>query len=178
MSGELSKVKRWYYNCLLRSAASEVADNKKALFETKNKSAKILDLGVNDGAELLQWASHIGSKHLYGVDIEGERLKQALKRGINCIQMDLNNLLPFKNGTFDVVYSSCVIEHLLNLDLFVKEVHRILKPGGYSVVHTENLSGWHNIFALVLGFQASTDLKGGLRKTIEWYSTTHSGDTV
>lgn len=142
-----------YYNHLLQDAAKQVADNKKALFE-RNENAKILDLGVNDGVELLLWASHIGSKQLYGVDIQRARLIQASEKGIKCTWADLNNPLPFESGTFDIVYSSCVIEHLLNLDLFVQEIHRILKLGGYAIIHTENLSSWHNIFALILGFQA------------------------
>ena len=40
------------------------------------------------------------------------------------------------------------------MDLFVEEIHRILKPRGYAVISTENLASWHNIFALLVGQQA------------------------
>ncbi len=153
MAIKLPKIKEFFYKQLLQSATKQVADNKRALFE-KSSGASILDLGVNDGAELLEWASYVGSKDLYGVDIEEKGLQLASKRGVKCYQSDLSNPLPFENESFDVVYSSCAIEHLLNLDSFVEEIYRILKPGGYTIIHTENLSGWHNLFALILGYQA------------------------
>ena len=40
---------------------------------------------------------------------------------------------------------------MLDLDLFVRETARVLRPGGRAIVCTKNLSSWHNIAALVLG---------------------------
>jgi 2-polyprenyl-3-methyl-5-hydroxy-6-metoxy-1,4-benzoquinol methylase len=48
------------------------------------------------------------------------------------------------------------MEHLPETDRFVKEVHRILKPGGYAVISTPNLASFHNIFSLFLGKQPFT----------------------
>lgn len=57
-----------------------------------------------------------------------------------------------------------VIEHLFDTDNFVSESFRILKPGGYTIVSTVNLASWHNIFALILGYQpfdfANISIKG------------------
>ena len=49
-----------------------------------------------------------------------------------------------------------MIEHLYNSDVFVSEIYRILKKGGYAIIGTENLASWHNIFALIFGLQPST----------------------
>jgi hypothetical protein len=46
-----------------------------------------------------------------------------------------------------------VIEHLFDTDTFVSEIRRLLKPGGVSVTSTENLASWHNIGALLMGWQ-------------------------
>jgi SAM-dependent methyltransferase len=46
-----------------------------------------------------------------------------------------------------------VIEHLTHTTTFLREVLRVLKPGGYVVIATPNLAAWHNVFALVLGLQ-------------------------
>jgi SAM-dependent methyltransferase len=46
-----------------------------------------------------------------------------------------------------------VIEHLINPSVFVKEMYRVLKPGGYMILDTPNLASWHNIFALLIGIQ-------------------------
>lgn len=42
---------------------------------------------------------------------------------------------------------------MIDLDNFISEIYRVLKPGGYGVVGTENLSATHNIFALLCGNQ-------------------------
>ena len=39
------------------------------------------------------------------------------------------------------------------MDGFLGEIKRVLKPGGYVVVSTENASSWHNIFASIMGWQ-------------------------
>jgi hypothetical protein len=38
-------------------------------------------------------------------------------------------------------------------DHFVAESRRILRPGGYTIVSTENLASWHNVAAALLGWQ-------------------------
>ena len=38
--------------------------------------------------------------------------------------------LPFKSTFFDVIISLAVIEHIENIDNFVGEAFRVLKPGG------------------------------------------------
>ena len=66
---------------------------------------------------------------------------------------DLNLRLPYDDGTFDVVCSNQVIEHLSDTDTFVAELHRVLRPGGFAVTSTENLASWHNVASLTLGWQ-------------------------
>lgn len=43
---------------------------------------------------------------------------------------------PFKDSTFDIVFSKSVIEHLKNPENFSKEIFRILKPGGRIIIMT------------------------------------------
>ena len=38
--------------------------------------------------------------------------------------------LPFKDRSFDFVYASHVLEHIVNLDGAMREIHRVLTPGG------------------------------------------------
>lgn len=44
--------------------------------------------------------------------------------------------IPFKNETFDLVFHNSVIEHVPDVNIFNKEVHRILKPGGICICIT------------------------------------------
>ena len=119
----------------------------------RNPKAKILDLGCWDGELSLEVAKRIGTKKVYGIEIVKEKIKEAKSRGVNAFQGDLNKKFPFKDNFFDVIIANQVIEHLYDTDNFVQEIRRILKPNGYSVISTNNLSSWHNIFALILGHQ-------------------------
>ena len=56
--------------------------------------------------------------------------------------------LPFKKHRFDVVTSVAAFEHFLNVPLVLKEVHRIVRPGGlvWVLVHLfSSASGGHNV---------------------------------
>ena len=66
---------------------------------------------------------------------------------------DLNEPWPLTNESVDVLHSNQVIEHLPRTDHFMPEVRRVLRPGGYALVSTNNLASCHNIVSLVLGLQ-------------------------
>lgn len=119
----------------------------------EDKDAKILDLGCDDGLWTLKLAKKIGSSNIYGIDVINERLEIAKKSRIITKNSDLNNIFPFNDNFFDVIHADQVIEHIAFLDNFISEIQRILKPGGYVIISTENGSSWHNIFASIMGWQ-------------------------
>lgn len=53
---------------------------------------------------------------------------------------NLDEPLPWSDQTFDAVFSTEGIEHLENHFSFLREVHRILKPGGLLVLTTPNIT--------------------------------------
>ena len=66
--------------------------------------------------------------------------------------LDFNtSSLPFVSECLDVVVCEQVIEHLHNTVWFLKELHRILSPGGQLILATENLSSWPNLLAMLAG---------------------------
>lgn len=116
------------------------------------QNGKWLDLGCDDGT----WTKKImGTKKIqwYGIEIVRSRANLAKKKGINVSSTSLSKKLPYKDNYFDLVHSNQVIEHLYDLDIFISEIHRVLKPGGISIISTENPASWHNIFALLMGWQ-------------------------
>jgi SAM-dependent methyltransferase len=55
--------------------------------------------------------------------------------------------MPFASGSFDIVVSTAVLEHVVDMETFVEELHRVTRPGGigYHVYHNfYSLSGAHN----------------------------------
>lgn len=119
---------------------------------SKDKKAKFLDLGCDDSKWTMRMARKIGTKDVSGTEILSSSVIKARKRGVEVKECDCNKELPYKDSIFDIIHSNQVIEHLSNTDMFMEEIYRILKPGGYAVISTENLASWHNIFALILGF--------------------------
>lgn len=138
---------------LYESAAAENVRSMERLLEPAAGSASLVDLGCDDGSLTMRLASRVGADSIHGVEIVEERAQIAEKRGVHVIRADLNSPMPLGDGTFDVACSNQVIEHLHDTDLFVSEVFRILRPGGYTVVSTENLASWHNIASLLFGWQ-------------------------
>ena len=61
-------------------------------------------------------------------------------RKITLISGNLNEKLPFADKTFDIVFSTAVLEHLENYDLALKEMYRILKTGGKACTIIGNTS--------------------------------------
>jgi len=119
---------------------------------TPRKNAVIVDLGCGDGTFTKELAQKVHAKIVFGVDSESMR-KTLNKKRIKFISANLNKKLPFKDNTFDIVFSHFSVEHLYNTGLFLREVRRVLKKNGYALIATDNLSDWPNIIALLLGWQ-------------------------
>lgn len=146
------RLSRWAAT-LYESAADENVRAIEGLLEAAGTDASLVDLGCDDGSLTARWAARTGTSALHGVEIVEERARLAEERGVDVTRSDLNERLPFEDAMFGVVCSNQVIEHLRDTDLFVAEIFRILRPGGYAVVSTENLASWHNIASLLFGWQ-------------------------
>lgn len=118
-----------------------------------DSACRFVDLGCDDGSWSVECGKRLGTLQLCGVEVAEKRVALAKVRGVQAIQGDLNKRLPFDDEFFDCVHSNQVIEHLLDTGAFMREVNRVLKNGGYSIISTENASSWHNIAALMLGWQ-------------------------
>jgi SAM-dependent methyltransferase len=114
---------------------------------------RLLDLGCDDGARTLEFAAAAGASVIHGIEMVSERARLAAARGVNVCEGDLNDLLTYDDGSFDIVCSNQVIEHVRDTDQFVAETRRLLAVGGYTIASTENLASWHNVGALIFGWQ-------------------------
>ncbi len=113
----------------------------------------LLDLGCDDGVWTRRLAEAVGATDVHGVELVETQAEKARANGIRVHTIDLNQPLSLPSDAFDVVHANQVIEHVSNVDLFVSEVYRVLKPGGHAVISTENGSSWHNVFAAAMGWQ-------------------------
>jgi SAM-dependent methyltransferase len=98
-------------------------------------NCSILDLGCGDGY-LSRCLFH--SKNLQvtsGIDISKRYILKAKRNDRNpqiykSLQVADTRNLPFKDQTFDIVFSNCVMEHIPDLQDALCEVSRVLKNGG------------------------------------------------
>jgi SAM-dependent methyltransferase len=116
--------------------------------------ARVLEIGCHTGEWIIDRVRNIENPDIYGIDLYQKHINLSRKLGIKAIIADAEKKLPFKSNFFDIISANQIIEHLVNIDEFIQELYRVLKPGGYVVLSTENLSSWHNIFALCMGWQA------------------------
>jgi ubiquinone/menaquinone biosynthesis C-methylase UbiE len=145
-------VLRKYLSYLYKNTEKSYRDTFYSLLNY-NKNARVLDCGCWDGINTKKIGNAVGTNFLFGAEINKSKAKEASKRGIKVKTFDLNKKFPYKNNFFDVVIANHVLEHLVNVRLFVSEVYRVLKKGGYVIIGTPNLASWHNIFALLIGLQ-------------------------
>lgn len=97
----------------------------------------VLDIacGVGYGSEML---AHV-AQYVIGCDLSKDAIDFARanyqRSNLTCLVEDARTL-SFRDGVFDTVVSFETIEHLTDIPQYLKEVCRVLKPGGTYVVST------------------------------------------
>jgi SAM-dependent methyltransferase len=116
--------------------------------------ARIVDVGCGDG-RATGLAARLNPGHqVIGVDWSADALRRAGSHGLILVQAGLEPPgLPVATGSVDVVIMSELIEHLVDTDAALEEVHRVLRPGGSLLLSTPNLAAWYNRGLLALGIQ-------------------------
>ena len=149
----MNRTAKYFFQKMRNRAVSDYSRCILDCLEPSDREISLLDCGCDDGDWTLKLGSRVGRVRLYGIEIVDERREMALQKGIIAQTGDLNEPFPFQDDFFEIVHANQVIEHLKDTDHFIKEIWRVLKPGGYAVICTENLSSWHNIFSLLCGWQ-------------------------
>lgn len=130
-----------------------------ARFE-EGRGLNVLEIGVGMGADHLEWARH-GPRRLIGLDATRRALEHTHSRltlagfSPELLHADAEQL-PFRSETFDIVYSWGVLHHTPDTPGTIREVFRVLRPGGIArvmIYHRRSIVGfllWVK-YALVAG---------------------------
>ena len=97
---------------------------------------RVLDLGCGVGEYVRAFARQ--GAQAYGCDIERPRLAQARARGAPGVMLAAGERLPLRDGALDVVVLNEVIEHVQDDLETMREVSRVLAPGGVAVIYAPN----------------------------------------
>jgi len=108
------------------------------LSERIGKKGKILDIGAGDGF-FLEMVRGLGWE-VAGVELESGAAVFASQRGLSVFGGELVEA-KYKDNSFDVVHLSHVLEHTTDPRATIREVQRILKPGGKIIIKVPNFLG-------------------------------------
>lgn len=88
---------------------------------------RILDVGCGTGTMLTHLASYGQAQ---GVDIDEEAVGYCRERGLVDVRLGSAETLPFEDNSFDLVTALDVVEHLDDDAAALREIRRVLRPGG------------------------------------------------
>ena len=104
-----------------------------------NESGTMLDVGCGEGRHIFGIMQNYPEMKCIGLDMDDDSLLKA-EEGYEFFESISNAgaeflkgsaySLPFQNNSLDLVVCSEVLEHLHHYNDAVKEIHRVLKPGG------------------------------------------------
>lgn len=150
----------------------------------KHIQGKLLEIGCGTGRGLEVLLPK--STDYTGID-KNKKILDTLKAKYpqaNFITQNIPPLKQIEDNTFDTVVTFQVIEHIKNDDLFIKEIHRVLKKGGKAIFTTPNIkysltrNPWHireytaeELQNLLNTYFANVDTKGvqGNSKVMTYY---------
>ena len=125
--------------------------------------SRVLDLGCGDGALLAHLQATRGCTG-YGVEIDDAKLLKCVQRGVNVVQLNLDEgLALFDDASFDVVLQIDTLQHLRNAETMLHETARVGRMG---VLAFPNFAHWPNRLSILRGRMPVTK-----RLPYQWYDT-------
>jgi methionine biosynthesis protein MetW len=125
--------------------------------------SRVLDLGCGTGELLEHLVRHKGCTG-YGVELDDANLLACVKRGVNTIQLNLEEGLSiFEDQSFDVVLQLETLQHLRNTEAMLRETARVGRMG---IVSFPNFAHWPNRLQVLAGRMPVTKVL-----PYEWYDT-------
>ena len=134
-----------------------------AIAELVPHGSRVLDLGCGDGAMLAHLQKTRGCTG-YGVELNDANVQACVARGVNVIQLNLEEgLAVFGDASFDVVLQIDTLQHLRNAEIMLRETARV---GRIGIVAFPNFGHWPNRLAVLRGRMPVTRVL-----PYQWYDT-------
>ncbi len=125
--------------------------------------SRVLDLGCGDGA-MLAHLQQTRDCTGYGIEIDDANVLACVQRGVNVIQLNLDEgLTLFEDASFDVVLQIDTLQHLRNAEVMLRETVRV---GRIGIVAFPNFAHWPNRLSVARGRMPVTK-----RLPYQWYDT-------
>ncbi|MEY4710674.1 MAG: hypothetical protein RIS88_124 [Pseudomonadota bacterium] len=148
----------YFRNCYRDTMERAYGHAEAAIVDALKDGGRCLDCGSTDGYWYDQLHASIGltPDRYTGIEWNAEACASGQARGLNLIQGDLNERLPFADGEFRCIIALSVLEHLLYGCRFLQECKRVLAPGGVLVLLTPNIATYFTAVRILLGQMPSS----------------------
>ena len=134
-----------------------------ALARLVPEGSRVLDLGCGDGS-MLDYLQRSRGCSGYGIEIADANVLACVRRGVNVIQLNLDEgLAMFGDNSFDVVLQIATLQHLRNAEVMLRETARVGRTG---IVAFPNFAHWPNRLSVLRGRMPVTR-----RLPYQWYDT-------
>ena len=135
----------------------------RAIAELIPTGSRVLDLGCGKGELLAHLIEQRGCSG-YGVEIDDSNLQACVARGVDVIQLNLEDgLAMFADRSFDVVLQLQTLQHLKNTETMLRETARVGRMG---IVSFPNFAHWPNRLSVLRGRMPVTKAL-----PYQWYDT-------
>jgi len=122
-----------------------------ALFEDRGHT-RILDVAAGAGCAAQRIQENYPAEMVCN-DGSPTAIKILQNMGLSTVSFDLDDEtgpFPYEDGSFDAVVALATIEHMINVDHFVEEIHRVLSDDGYFYVSAPNYNGVNYVVPFLL----------------------------
>ena len=127
------------------------------------RGSRVLDLGCGNGELLAHLQAQRGCAG-YGIEILDDNVLECTRRGVNVIQLNLEEgLAIFGDRSFDVVLQLDTLQHLRNTESMLRETARVGRQG---IVSFPNFAHWPNRLSVLGGRMPVTKVL-----PYQWYDT-------
>lgn len=134
-----------------------------AIAELVPHGSRVLDLGCGNGAMLAHLQATRGCSG-YGIEIDDGNVLACVQRGVNVIQLNLEDgLAIFDDASFDVVLQIDTFQHLRNAETMLRETARVGRVG---IIAFPNFGHWPNRLSVLRG-----RMPVNTRLPFQWYDT-------
>ena len=148
----------YQYNVMEKIITKKI---KKHILDKGFKLKNYLDIGCGSGKKTYYVGKYLklNQNNIYCADIkQWFSLESKRSKYIKNFGEIKNDKIPYQSNKFSMISAFMVLHHVKNLNKLLKEIHRILKPGGYLYIHEHDamtdfdrmlIDIQHSIFELV-----------------------------
>jgi ubiquinone/menaquinone biosynthesis C-methylase UbiE len=107
----------------------------------------LIDCGCGPGTITLDFAELLAPAQVVGFDIAASHVERgralAAERGVSNVRFEVADIyeIPFPDNSFDAAFAHTVLQHLKDPVRALREIHRVLKPGGVIGLREEDWDG-------------------------------------